>query len=314
VASFYLGIVHDTDLVRALESNPLLASACGIESLGEIPSVFAIGRFRRKLTDFKDAVADVLTASVDRLRDTLPGFGGTVAVDATDVKAWANSFKPDTDPDAAVGAKKKGHLFYWNGYKVHLAVDADSELPIWFNVTPANTYDGHALAPVLTDATQRFDWFKPEYVLADKGYDSEKLFRFVGEGLGATPIIDVQKSHVPGTLKPTKTKSAFRPCEAKSVTDMPGNTAYQCERRPYASACPVFTSCRWRPHKLRTRPIADDEHYAERYSDLGYGSTEWKAVSTSASQSSAYSRGSRDIGSSTLCGLGGCRRCGCMWR
>jgi hypothetical protein len=225
VASFYLNITHDTDLVRALESNPLLAAAIGIDSPDDVPSKFAICRFRRKLAGFKDAVADVLTASVDRLRDTLPGFGATVAVDATDVKAWANSFKPDTDPDAAVGAKKKGHLFYWRGYKVHLAVDADSELPIWFNVTAANTYDGHALAPVLTDATQRFDWFKPEYVLADKGYDSEKLFRFVGEGLGATPVIDVQAKHPP--KKPSaRTKSDFRPCEAKPVQDLLGDTAF----------------------------------------------------------------------------------------
>lgn len=111
---------------------------------------------------------------------------------------------------------------------MHLAVDANSELPIWFNVTAANTYDGHSLAPVLTDAHQRFEWFKPEFVCADKGYDSEKVFRFVGEGLGATSVIDVQKSHLP---KPSavRTKSDYRPCEASGVEDMLGNVRFQCD-------------------------------------------------------------------------------------
>ncbi len=151
VASFYLGIVHDTDLVRALESNPLLAAACGIHSPDDVPSKFAICRFRRKLSGFRGAVSDVLMASVGQLRDKLPGFGHTVAVDATDVKAWANGFHQDTDPDAGTGAKKKGQqsTYFWYGYKIHLAVDADSELPIWFDVTAANTYDGNMLAPVL---------------------------------------------------------------------------------------------------------------------------------------------------------------------
>jgi hypothetical protein len=136
VASFYLGIVHDTDLVRALEANPLLASVCGIGSRADIPSVFAIGRFRRKLTDFREAVAGVLTATVNRLKDTLPNFGETIAFDATDVKAWANGFHQETDPDAGTGAKKKAdHRFYWYGYKVNIAVDAASELPVWFNDT-----------------------------------------------------------------------------------------------------------------------------------------------------------------------------------
>ena len=273
VASFYLGLVHDTDVVRALESNPLLASTIGIEAPTDIPSVFAIGRFRRKLADFREAVSDVLVASVNSLRDRLPDFGKTIAFDATDVKAWANGFHQDTDPDAGTGAKKKAdHRFFWYGYKVNLAVDAESELPVWFNVAPANTYDGSHLAPVLNDARERFDWFSPSYVTADKGYDAQAAFRFIGEELRAVPVIDVQRTHVPKRGIPE-----VRPCEAHLVTDMLGNERVQCERRPYSWRCPVFTNCRWHPTRERVHPL-EPAHYSERYSPFEYRSDEWKAV------------------------------------
>lgn len=273
VASFYLNLTHDTDLVRALESNPLLASVCGIGSPDDVPSVFAIGRFRRKLTDFREAVSDVLVSSVNSLRDRLPNFGETIAFDATDVKAWANGFHQETDPDAGTGAKKKAaHRYYWYGYKVNIAVDADSELPVWFNVTPANTYDGSHLAPVLTDARNRFDWFSPSYVTADKGYDAKESFRFVGQDLGAVPVIDVQKTHAPKKGIPN-----VKPCEAHLVTDMLGNDRIQCERRPYDWRCPVFANCRWHPTRERKNPL-DEAHYSERYSPFAHRSDDWQLV------------------------------------
>ncbi len=273
MASFHLGIVHDTDLVRALESNPLLAAACGIKSPEDVPSKFAICRFRRKLVGFTDSVADVLASAVNRLKDTLPNFGETIAFDATDVKAWANGFHQETDPDAGTGAKKKSdHRFFWYGYKVNVAVDAESELPVWFNVAPANTYDGAHLAPVLRDARERFDWFSPAYVTADKGYDAQAAFRFIGEELRAVPVIDVQRTHAPKKGQPN-----VRPCAAKVVTDMLGNERVQCERRPYSWRCPVFTNCRWHPKRERVRPL-EAAHYSERYSPFAYRSPEWKAI------------------------------------
>jgi len=273
VASFYLGIVHDTDLVRALEANPTLSAACGITELEGVPSKFAYCRFRRKLAAFGEAVADVLSSTVNRLRDTLPNFGETIAFDATDVKAWANGFHQETDPDAGTGAKKKAdHRFYWYGYKVSIAVDAGSELPVWFNVAPANTYDGAHLAPVLSDARRRFDWFSPSYVTADKGYDAREAFRFVGQELGAVPVIDVQKTHAPRKGTPS-----VKPCEAHPVTDMLGNERLQCERRPYEWRCPLFVSCRWHPTRERANPL-ETAHYSERFSPFVYRSEEWRQI------------------------------------
>ncbi|MCH8026447.1 MAG: transposase, partial [Chloroflexi bacterium] len=272
VASFYLGVVHDTDLVRALRSNPLLASACGIDRPEDVPSKFAYCRFRKKLIMFNDLVAKILTACVDHLREKLPNFGAIVAVDATDVKAWANGLHQETDPDAGTGAKhKSSRRFYWYGYKVHLAVDADSELPISFTVTRANVYDGKHLAPVLKEAQQQYDWFRPAHVLADKGYDAKACFQFVGEEMKAIPVIDVQKTRA------KKARDA-RPCEAMPVIT-PAGTHYRCERLPYDPICTRFGRCPLLPMFV-DGPLnqATAAPYFEQYSPFPYGSKEWKSL------------------------------------
>ena len=271
VASFVLGIVHDTDLIRTLHANPLLAAACGIRHRRDIPTKFAYCRFRKKLTAFNDLVGKVLTQSVERLRKALPGFGATVAVDATDVKAWANGLHQETDPDAGTGAKhKSSRRVYWYGYKVHLVADAESELPISFQVTAANVYDGAHLSSVLREAQTQYDWFQPAHVLADKGYDSRECFRFVGEEMQAVPVIDVQRRRA--------TAREGRPCEAEPVIT-PIGVHWQCNRLPYDPVCPRFGKCPLLP-MFADGPLnkATPGRYFERYSPFPYGSCQWKTI------------------------------------
>lgn len=271
VASFFLGIVHDTDLIRALQSNPLLAAACGIDWPDGVPSKFAYCRFRKKLVGFSDMVASLLTECVERLREALPDFGQTIAVDATDMKAWANGLHQETDPDAGTGAKhKSSRRVFWYGFKVHLAADADSELPMWFTVTAANVYDGKHLAPVLNEARSRFDWFRPAHVLADKGYDSSECFRYIGEDLSAVPVIDVRKQRL------AKAREG-RPCEAiPQIT--PHGIRYICNRLPYDPKCPRFGKCPILPIFVDSPLNQIDAPIYERYAPFPYGSSKWKAL------------------------------------
>jgi IS5 family transposase len=271
VASFFLGIVHDTDLIRALQSNPLLAEACGIDWPDDVPSKFAYCRFRKKLVGFSDLVASLLTECVSRLREALPNFGQTIAVDSTDIKAWANSFHQETDPDAGSGAKGKSiGTWFWYGYKVHLAADADSELPVWFTVTAANVYDGRHLPPVLNEARSRFDWFRPAHVLADKGYDSAECFQYIGEVVSAIPVIDVRKQRL------AKAREA-RPCEAiPQIT--PRGIRYTCKRLPYDPKCPRFGRCPMLPVFVDSPLNQIGAPIYERYAPFPYGSRQWKAL------------------------------------
>lgn len=272
VASFYLGIVHDTDLVRALHSNPLLARACGIRGSRGIPSKFAYCRFRKKLMAFNDLVAKVLAQCVEALKEALPDFGNTVSVDATDLKAWANGLHQETDPDAGTGAKHKSQRrVYWYGYKAHLVVDAQSELPIWFTLTPANVYDGAQLAPVLTEAQGKYGWFKPMHVLADKGYDAKETFRFIGEDLKAIPVVDVQKGRL------GQPKDEGRPCEAYPVAT-PDGIRYRCKRTPYDPFCSRFGKCPLLPLFVDSPLNQAPPPYFERYSPFPYRSPKWKVL------------------------------------
>lgn len=147
--------------------------------------------------------------------------------------------------------------------------DAESELPISFQVTAANVYDGAHLPSVLKEAQAQYGWFRPAYVLADKGYDSRACFRFVGEEIGAIPVIDAQKGRV-------KAREA-RPCEARPVIT-PDGIRYRCERVPYDPVCPRFGKCPLLPMFVDNPLNQVKPRYFERYSPFCHGSREWKAI------------------------------------
>lgn len=279
VASFVLGIVHDTDLVRALQGNPVLASACGITDQSGVPTKFAYCRFRKKLLGFTELVQNVFTSIVTALKDSIPDLGQTVAVDTTDIKAWAHQSQSHrhVDIDAGWGVKDKtGRKHYWLGYKAHVVVDTATELLLWFKVTPGNTHDGKTMPALLTEAKQALPWLQPIHVLADKGYDSRESFRFVAEDLKALPIIDVQARRGMGA----KARES-RPCEAMPIPELFGGTIrYQCTRRPWDPKCPRFgEGCPYQPPVIGTKQHAVFAlPYYEQYTPFPYGSTEWKLL------------------------------------
>ena len=85
-----------------------------------------------------------------------------MAIDSKALSTWAKSKKdPDkrSDPDADWGKKTyRGtredgttweKIKSWFGYKVHLIVDADYELPVAYNVTRASQSDTTYLLPMV---------------------------------------------------------------------------------------------------------------------------------------------------------------------
>ena len=142
---------------RLLKRDKEVRMICGF-SKDKIPNEDAFGRFVRKLAGREELLEECFSGLVARLRELLPGFGAKLAVDSTDIEAYANGHrKSPSDPDARWGAKGAGHhagpkvkgdggtekgkkrdLYYWFGYKLHLAVDSVYELPVSFSVTSAN--------------------------------------------------------------------------------------------------------------------------------------------------------------------------------
>ncbi|MHB8926733.1 MAG: transposase [Bacillota bacterium] len=82
--------------------------------------------------------------------------------DSTDVHAWSSGHgEKVSDPDAGWAGKRtktrdgRENVYYWFGYKVHLLVCGEDELPLGFTVTPANVNDHEELPHLVGQARER---------------------------------------------------------------------------------------------------------------------------------------------------------------
>src|SRR5699024_12218811 len=93
-----------------------------------------------------------------------------VASDSSAVNAYEkkNPKSNLSKKDATWGSKfdSHGNKITWFGYKVHLAVDTKSELPIALEVTPAHVNDGD-LGPALMENAARSVPDTLRYVMMD---------------------------------------------------------------------------------------------------------------------------------------------------
>lgn len=198
IASYFLNLPHTNALIRRLEDDPALRDVCGFSDV--LPSRWTFNRFLSRLARHPDLVDGCLREITAELRDRLPGFGETVAIDSSTIRTHADPNKPViADPDASWTAKaslKGKHQTEWRfGYKLHLMTDARWELPITGYVTTARQSDTKNFIPLLVKAKEEHDWFAPKHVVADRGYDATTNYRAVAEVLGAIPIILIRKRH-----------------------------------------------------------------------------------------------------------------------
>ena len=198
---YALGLPSVSSLIRLLQDNPWVAKVCGINSHDEIPSQPTFSRFIARISKRPNDnyVKDLSREMVMQCYERLPDFGKAVAIDSTDVKAWANKSKrPPTDPDATWAVKSSvGNLRkFWLGYKAHLMVDVNYELPIALRVTKANVHDISGGRRVLREARRAVGGkFRPAYVTADAGYSAKALRRHISHQYLAEPIIKAHKTH-----------------------------------------------------------------------------------------------------------------------
>jgi transposase len=195
----YLGEVSsDRKLASALLYNARLCLLCGFNFL-KTPSNGTFTNFRDRLgEDIFYEILHQLIAQAIVLRVII---GGDTAIDSTHLWACSSKFGKKTcscrgkchcprdhsDPDARWGAKSKDYIFF--GYKVHLIVDAKSQLPLDVKVTPANEGDSPQAKPLLKGANDRHPEVKIDSASMDSAYDSYENYRFAIEDIGAAPVI-----------------------------------------------------------------------------------------------------------------------------
>ena len=134
------------------------------DALGGAPSVYACYRFATKLRAHSPLVEATLGAIVSALRAELPEYGKDIAIDASDLPAYANGQRfltkngPErerySDPGASWGHRsavstRKGGGFY--GWKLHLAVCTRTGLPMAWQIETARRNESGHRAPSLGD-------------------------------------------------------------------------------------------------------------------------------------------------------------------
>jgi hypothetical protein len=159
-------------------------------------------RFSRKLRENRPALAACLDACAASLRAQYPAMGRDVAIDSSDMPAFANGQRyvskngPErerfSDPDASWGHRsaistRKGGGFY--GYKLHAAVCAITGLPLAWRVETARRNDSLYPAPLIDALHAR--GFEPETVAMDKGYDATRVYAEC-EARGVEPVIPLR--------------------------------------------------------------------------------------------------------------------------
>jgi hypothetical protein len=154
---------------------------------GEIPSLWSCYRFAGKLREHTELLQECIAGVLKELKRRNPLLGWNVAIDASDMPAYANGQRykynggPErekySDPDASWGHRsavstRKGGGFY--GYRIHMAVCAKTDLPLAWKVETGKMNESPTVAPLL-DKLKGFG-FNPETCALDKGYDNATVY------------------------------------------------------------------------------------------------------------------------------------------
>jgi hypothetical protein len=176
-----------TRTVSLVREHAALRIALGCPDPISVPSVHACYRFTAKLRAFKPLLDTCVARVVVALHEQMPDLGTTVAIDASDMPAYANGQrylykggperKTYSDPDAtwghrsAVSTRAAGSFY---GYKLHQVVCAITGLPLAWRVETAKDAESTFAMPLLDTVKAR--GFRPEVAIMDMGYDHEAIY------------------------------------------------------------------------------------------------------------------------------------------
>ena len=175
-----------TKVVALVADHWKLQRVLGCES--NPPSQWAAYRFAAKLRENDDAVQRCIDGIVEGLKAKLPLYGRDLAIDASDMPAYANGQRYvskdsevernwHTDPDAswghrsAVSTRRGGGFF---GYRLHAAVCTATDLPVAWTVETAKANETRFAADLIDDAQRR--GLMAASACMDKGYDQRRVY------------------------------------------------------------------------------------------------------------------------------------------
>ena len=202
-------------LRRELLRNAQLRQVCGFDPVRSaqdaVPPAWVYTRFLRKVMAHQAQIDGMFDALVEGLRAELDGFGRYLAYDSKGISSHGRprgravmegleaDGRRDLDADFGVKTYKGEHedgtlwekTVRWFGYKLHLIVDADYELPVAYEVTRASRPDNGSASRMVDDVEDRHPWLLQgcEALMADKACDDVKFLEKLWEGHRIKPII-----------------------------------------------------------------------------------------------------------------------------
>ena len=174
-----------TKVVALVADHWKLQRALGCE--GNPPSVYAAYRFVEKMRRHGGMLERCIDSVVAGLKDKLPSYGTDLAIDASDMPAYANGQRyvykggPErnwhTDPDASWGHRsavstRRGGGFY--GFKLQMACCTKTGLPVAWSVETAKANESTFVAPLIDESKRR--GAMAATCAMDKAYDIGRVY------------------------------------------------------------------------------------------------------------------------------------------
>lgn len=220
-----------TDLAFELRNNPRICQAVGLDLYKDPPSIERFSQFLRETPP--ETLQDIRIQLVKTLLGEKLITGKHLVMDSCPLlaKVRENNLKTSAskrfdksrvvkgDPDARLGVladfsspSSKKIRYFW-GYRNHILVDAQEELPLWEITHPADVGEIHQAIPMLQKAKETFS-LDIETVSGDSLYDSEKILRFIIQDLKAQAVI-------PRNLRTEKSTHTFKGTDLYCQADLP---------------------------------------------------------------------------------------------
>jgi hypothetical protein len=215
--SILAGIVYQhpsiESLRRELMRNAQLRQLCGfdlLKGLSAIPSSNAYSNFLKLLLKQSALIEEMFCDLVEKLRELLPDFGEVLAIDSKAIKSRARresknrniDARGESDADKGVktykGKRKDGSMWEsvksWFGFKLHLIVDAEYELPVAYKVTKASAGDITVGREMVKDLASNRPVVleNAKFLLGDKGYDDTELITTLWDEHDVKSVTDIR--------------------------------------------------------------------------------------------------------------------------
>jgi IS5 family transposase len=180
-------VPSDRELYRRLWNDPEMREVCDLEAEQKPYHPSQLTRFRNRIGTKR--LERIMNKIIRKLLKAGVVGGKTVVMDATFIKAYSKrdpheNSRGGSDPDARVG--RNGRT-YDLGYKLHVAADAKSELPLALIRAPANENEKKHASKLFDKALKTTrQWMNT--LVADSQYSSRKL-RDQASGHGVRAVI-----------------------------------------------------------------------------------------------------------------------------